>query len=145
MKTEYQNEVIARLKALHEKNGFSQLDIATYLGISPGQLGNIESYKRPHKYTLKQIYLLCTKFGIEIPQVFCSSKHEASTSLIHALIFYCRHPLSCPYYQFMCRYTHTFLFSWQSYGLFPNKQKLKGIILFYLRFAVPLQTENKGL
>lgn len=81
MKTEYQNQVIARLKSLREKNGFSQLNIASYLGISSGQLGNIESYKRPHKYTLKQIYQLCTKFDIEIQQVFCPTKHEASTSI----------------------------------------------------------------
>lgn len=81
MKTKYQNQVIARLKSLREKNGFSQLDIASFLGISSGQLGNIESYKRPHKYTLKQIYQLCTKFGIEIPQVFGVPQHEAPTSL----------------------------------------------------------------
>jgi len=85
MKTEYQNQVIAKLKSLREKNGYSQLDLASYLGISSGQLGNIESYKRPHKYPLKQIYQLCDKFGVAIQEVFCSKDNEVPTSITEVI------------------------------------------------------------
>lgn len=66
MKTDFQNQIILRLKELREEHNISQANMAQLLGISTGQLGNIESYKRAHKYTLKQIMTLCDKYNIEI-------------------------------------------------------------------------------
>jgi len=70
VKTEYQNFIIMKLRKLREEFGYSQKDIAMILGISPGQLGNIESSKAANKYTLSQIYTLCTFFRTPIEQLF---------------------------------------------------------------------------
>lgn len=70
MKTAYQIHIIIRLKRLREELGYSQGDIATLLGISHGHIGNIESSKTPHKYTLAQIYTLCREFKTSIGELF---------------------------------------------------------------------------
>lgn len=70
MKTEYQNSIILRLKRIRMELGYSQKDIAMLLGISNGQMGNIESLKAANKYTLNQIFILCKNFNIPIEQVF---------------------------------------------------------------------------
>lgn len=70
MKSEYQNFIIMKLRKLREEFHYSQKDIATILGISPGQLGNIESPKATNKYTLSQIYTLCGIYKIPIEQIF---------------------------------------------------------------------------
>ena len=70
MKTEYQSKLIDKLRNLRETQNHSQASVARILGISPGQLGNIESFKRGHKYTLKQIYSLSQFFGVPIEQIF---------------------------------------------------------------------------
>ena len=89
MKTRFQNKVILRLKKLREMSGLSQAAIASLLGISPGQLGNIESYKHPHKYTLSQIVKLCDKFQVSIEEIFFEKNEEVSArSLIDAIIKY---------------------------------------------------------
>lgn len=70
MKTEYQYKIITNLKKAREKAGYSQAEIAKLLEISTGQLGNIESYKQPHKYTLTQIVKICDLLKINIENVF---------------------------------------------------------------------------
>lgn len=70
MNTEYQSKIIDKLRRLREEQNHSQASIARMLGISPGQLGNIESFKRGHKYTLKQIYSLSQLFGVPIEYIF---------------------------------------------------------------------------
>ena len=70
MKTEYQNSIILRIRKLREERCYSQKDVATLLGISNGQMGNIESCRAPNKYTLHQIYIICKKFNIPIEQIF---------------------------------------------------------------------------
>lgn len=70
MKTEYQSKIIDKLRRLREEQNHSQASVARMLGISPGQLGNIESIRRGHKYTLKQIYSLSEIFGVTIEQIF---------------------------------------------------------------------------
>lgn len=70
MKTEYQNFIIMKLRKLREEFHYSQKDIAMILGISPGQLGNIESSKAANKYTLSQIYTLCGIYKTPIEQIF---------------------------------------------------------------------------
>ena len=92
MKTALQNDVVFRIRTLREKNGYSQSRIAELLGLSKGQVGNIETPKQPHKYTLAQLELLCKEFSIPIEQLFCSSRKEAATitikDLVHKIIEY---------------------------------------------------------
>ena len=95
MKTALQNDVVFRIRTLREKNGYSQSRIAELLGLSKGQVGNIETPKQPHKYTLTQLELLCKEFSIPIEpieQLFCSSPKEAATitikDLVHKIIEY---------------------------------------------------------
>lgn len=78
MKTEYQNKVILNLKRLREINEFSQSKVALFLGISNGQIGNIETPTSPHKYTLAQIAKLCKKFKVPIELVFYGNGVDAS-------------------------------------------------------------------
>lgn len=77
MKTEYQNEIIYRLKKHRESLGFSQINIADKLGISYGQMGNIESPKQNHKYTLEHIYIICRYLKVPIEQIFLSDEDFA--------------------------------------------------------------------
>ena len=92
MKTAFQNDVVFRIRALREKNGYSQLRIAQLLGLSSGQIGNIETPKQPHKYTLAQLEVLCREFNMPIEQLFCSSQEEARKisikDLVHKIIEY---------------------------------------------------------
>ncbi len=69
MKTEYQQKVINRIKSIREEKGITQLAFAKLLDISPGQMGNIDSYKQPHKYTIKQIVTICDSLGVNIEKV----------------------------------------------------------------------------
>lgn len=92
MKSAFQNDVVFRVRTLREKNGYSQLRIAELLGLSSGQIGNIETPKQPHKYTLAQLEVLCNEFHIPIEQLFCSSVEEAekitTRDLVHKIIEY---------------------------------------------------------
>ena len=53
MKTQFQYEVISRLKKLREEKNYTHASIAKLLEISPGQLGNIESIFLPEKEGVK--------------------------------------------------------------------------------------------
>lgn len=75
MKTEYQLHIIRKVKLLRETNGYSQSQLATYLDISPGQMGNIESIKYPQKYTLSQLNKICKLFNITIQSLFIEEKN----------------------------------------------------------------------
>ena len=92
MKSAIQNDVVFRIRSLREKNGYSQLRIAELLGLSSGQVGNIETPKQPHKYTLAQLEVLSNEFHIPIEQLFCSTAEEASRitikELVHKIIEY---------------------------------------------------------
>lgn len=70
IKSNYQNVIITKLRRLREEHGYSQNDIAILLGISNGHIGNIESYKTSHKYTLAQIYMICKEFNYPIEHIF---------------------------------------------------------------------------
>lgn len=78
MKNDYQLKIITKLKQLREKNGFSQAEIAKILDISPGQLGNIESYNRSHKYTIAQILTLCDIYNYPIEQLMSIDNKQCS-------------------------------------------------------------------
>ena len=76
MKTHFQYEVISRLKKAREDKNFTQASIAKQLGISPGQLGNIESYKQCHKFTLAQIMKICELLEIDIVEIFLPDRGD---------------------------------------------------------------------
>ncbi len=73
MKTDYQLKIITKLKQLREDCGYSQAEIAKKLYMSPGQLGNIESYNRSHKYTIAQILALCDIYNYPIEKLMCDA------------------------------------------------------------------------
>lgn len=92
MKTEYQQKVINRIKSIREEKGITQLAFAKLLDISPGQMGNIDSYKQPHKYTIKQIVTICDSLGVDIEKVLFlgneSSEDYSVREVVDAIIRY---------------------------------------------------------
>ena len=74
MKSDYQIFIITRLRKLREEHGYSQKDLAAFLGISNGQMGNIESPRAANKYTIKQIFLICSEFKYPIEQIFLENE-----------------------------------------------------------------------
>lgn len=92
MKTEYQNEIINRLRKIRISKGYSQSKIASILGISNGQVGNIETFSRPHKYTLSQIETLCDLFGLSMETLFFKEGTDISQvtikEILHKIILY---------------------------------------------------------
>ena len=76
MKTDYQIIIIDRLRDMRQERNLSQSQIATSLGISTGQMGNIETRKASHKYTLGQIYTLCNEFKVSIADIFLSNEER---------------------------------------------------------------------
>ena len=92
MKTEYQQKVINRIKSIREDKGITQLAFAQLLDISPGQMGNIDSYKQPHKFTIKQIVTICDSLGVKIEDVLfpdnLSSKSYSVRDVVNAIIRY---------------------------------------------------------
>lgn len=87
MKSKYQNHIIHNIRLLREEHGYSQSKIAKLLGISNGQVGNIESYKTSHKYTLSQIKQICTELNVPIEQIFLEEEDfRKNTDIINLLI-----------------------------------------------------------
>ncbi|MEG1523344.1 MAG: XRE family transcriptional regulator [Bacteroidales bacterium] len=85
-KTEYQLSVITTVKNLRVAHNESQMQIANILGVSNGQVGNIESVKYPHKYTLKQLYIISQHFNTPIHRLFVSDNDEVSCDDIVKMI-----------------------------------------------------------
>ena len=90
MKTEYQFEVISRLKKLREDKNITQASLAKLLEISPGQLGNIESIKQEHKFTLAQILKICDLLEIDIVDIFLPEREKdvEPRILLEAIVAY---------------------------------------------------------
>ena len=89
MKTQYQYEVISRLKKLREDKNYTQASLAKLLEISPGQLGNIESIKQEHKFTLAQILKICDVLEFDIERIFLPEQEVAMTrEVIEAIVKY---------------------------------------------------------
>ena len=80
-KTEYQELIIGRIRQIRVENNISQNKLAQILNISVGQVGNIESPRYPHKYTLKQIFEICDYLNHSIIDVF-DEKHTNDTLVI---------------------------------------------------------------
>ena len=91
---DYQDKIIQRIKKLREDNGSSQAKLSEILGISRGQVSNIENPHYSHKYTLKQIDTICKHLDYPIEKIFlpnvkiapeCS---EAVDAVISSIIKY---------------------------------------------------------
>lgn len=88
-KTDYQNVVVNRIRQLRIDNDISQIRLANIIEVSNGQIGNIESPKFQHKYTLKQLYLIAHHFNVSIGYLLTGTKEALDNdSLIKALIKY---------------------------------------------------------
>ena len=67
---DYQDKIIQTIKRIRIERDISQAKLSELLGISRGQVGNIENPNYPHKYTLKQIVNVCEKLDVPIEQIF---------------------------------------------------------------------------
>lgn len=86
MKSDYQQQVINKIKALREKQGITQLAFSKLLGISPGQMGNIDSIRQPHKYTIKQLVTICDALGIGIEVVLFPASTQSKTYSVREVV-----------------------------------------------------------
>lgn len=88
-KTPFQIDVVDRIRELRRDRGISQSELAAVIEISNGQIGNIESPKFRHKYTLKHLYLISSYFGVSLGYLLTGVTGEIGTEkLIEALIEY---------------------------------------------------------
>ncbi len=85
-KTEYQEFIIGRIKELRLRNDIGQQKLSRILSVSTGQVGNIESPKFPHKYTLRQIKTFCDHINFPIERIFLTDEERASENAIGLLI-----------------------------------------------------------
>lgn len=85
-KTEIQENIILKIKKLRNQHNLSQEAIADLLGISNGQMGNIESPKYKHKYTLKQLNTICIHLGYPIEKLFLNEDELVADNRIEIFI-----------------------------------------------------------
>lgn len=85
-KTDFQNEVVNRIRELRLGRGLSQIDLANIIDVSNGQIGNIESPKFRHKYTLKHLHLIATVFDTNMAYLLTGSHQVVDTDTIIQLL-----------------------------------------------------------
>lgn len=71
---DYQDKIIQTIKKIRIERDISQVKLSELLGISRGQVGNIENPNYPHKYTLKQIVTICKHLDYPIEKIFIPEK-----------------------------------------------------------------------
>jgi transcriptional regulator with XRE-family HTH domain len=57
-KTKFELAIIEKVKEIRLKKGFSQTDIADFLGFSKGFIGQIETPSHPSKYNFNHLNIL---------------------------------------------------------------------------------------
>ncbi len=67
---DYQDRVVQTIKKIRIQKNISQAKLSEILGISRGQIGNIENPNYTHKYTLKQIVTICKHLDYPIEKIF---------------------------------------------------------------------------
>ncbi len=88
-KTDFQNEVVNRIRQLRIDHDVSQIGLAGIIDVSNGQIGNIESPKFRHKYTLKHLHLIATAFDTGVAYLLTGNTEPVDTdTLIQLLIRY---------------------------------------------------------
>lgn len=85
-KSVFQDIIIQKIKHLRTDNNIRQLGLSNLLEISSGQVGNIESSRFQHKYTLKQIYTFCTHIGYPTERIFLTDEEISAANHINLLI-----------------------------------------------------------
>ncbi|MCQ2351380.1 MAG: helix-turn-helix transcriptional regulator [Paludibacteraceae bacterium] len=93
MKTPYQNDIVNKIRQIRLSRNVSQNQVAEILGVSPGHVGNIETPSCSHKYTLKQLSVLCDEFDVNIESLFINGienihQDEIIKRLINCIIEY---------------------------------------------------------
>lgn len=89
IKTTYQLDIINRVRTLRLNHDVSQIKIAKLLDVSNGYIGNVESPKYQHKYTLKQLWILANFFNVSLDYLFTGKEVKLTTEqLINILIAY---------------------------------------------------------
>jgi DNA-binding XRE family transcriptional regulator len=81
---EYQDKIIQTIKRIRVERDISQAKLSEMLGISRGQVGNIENPNYPHKYTLKQIVTICKHLDYPIEKIFIPEMkiaHDCSNAI----------------------------------------------------------------
>lgn len=81
---DYQDKIIQTIKKIRLEKNISQAKLSELLGISRGQIGNIENPNYPHKYTLKQIVTICKHLDYPIEKIFIPEMtlaHNCSTAI----------------------------------------------------------------
>ncbi|MCQ2212202.1 MAG: XRE family transcriptional regulator [Bacteroidaceae bacterium] len=78
-KTDYQIQIINKVKKLRVDNDISQQQLAIILGATNGHIGNIESLKYGNKYTLNQLNLIAHYFHIPIEALFMNEGDQPLT------------------------------------------------------------------
>ena len=81
-KTEYQLDVINRVRLLRVAKNISQIKIANLLDVSIGYIGNVESTKFQHKYTLKQLWVLASHFNVSLDYLLTGKNEKLSSELL---------------------------------------------------------------
>ena len=83
-------KVIELVKKLRTEHSVSQQQLATILDITNGQIGNIESTKFTHKYTLRQLTRIANHFSIPV-ETFFLKKGETDLSTKECIERICKY------------------------------------------------------
>lgn len=75
-KTKFEMAVINKIAELRHAQGLSQDDIALFLDVTRGFIGQVESPNSPSTYSLNQINRLAYKLGCSIHDIFPKSSIE---------------------------------------------------------------------
>ena len=75
MKNPIEEAIIMKIRKLRLERNISQMALSDILNVSDGQIGNIESSRFQHKYTLKQIYTFAHSLIILLKRCFFLMKN----------------------------------------------------------------------
>lgn len=81
-KTKFQLEVINLVKEIRIRQDLSQDDIADFLDVSRGYIGQIESVNSPSKYTLDQLNKLAVDMRCS-PKDFIPANPTLKNHIVH--------------------------------------------------------------
>ncbi len=84
--SEIEEQIIQKIKTLRTERNISQSAMGDILGISHGLVGNIESPRFQHKYTIKQIYTFCSFINYPFEKIFLSESELSSSDFLKILI-----------------------------------------------------------
>lgn len=87
-KTDNQILILNRIKQMRVDRGYSQQRMADLLNVTNGQIGNIESLRQPHKYTLAQMKRICDEFKISIAELLTDKAQCNCDELVDAIVKY---------------------------------------------------------